>query len=79
MPQKMHGPRDVAATIDNIKPEFDQSGAADYACNGSGQISPRTIRRATESGELRAMKVGHKWLYSRASIDAWLAAKGGAR
>ena len=64
--------------IDRHKLEFNQETAAAYACNGSGQISPRTIRRATEDGELHPVKVGHKWLYTRAEIDAWLREKAGA-
>jgi len=69
----------VAPTIDRHKLEFNQATAAAYACNGSGQISPRTIRRATEAGELHPVKVGHKWLYTRADLDAWLLAKVGQR
>lgn len=67
-----HGAQTVAPTIDRHKLEFNQDTAADYACNGTGQISPRTIRRATEAGELHPVKVGHKWLYTRADLDAWL-------
>lgn len=69
----------VAPEVDRRKPEFRQETAAAYACNGSGQISPRTIRRATEAGELHPVKVGHKWLYSRADIDTWILAKAGVR
>ena len=36
----------VASTTDRHKLEFNQFTAAHYACNGSGEISPRTIRRA---------------------------------
>ena len=78
--QVQHEAQTVAPdTIDRHKLEFNQETAAAYACNGSGQISPRTIRRATEDGELHPVKVGHKWLYTRAEIDAWLLAKAGPR
>ena len=78
--QVQHETQTVAPhEIDRHKLEFNQETAAAYACNGSGQIIPRTIRRATDDGELHPVKVGHKWLYTRAEIDAWLRAKAGPR
>jgi excisionase family DNA binding protein len=74
-----HEAQTVAPAVDRHKLEFNQVTAAAYACNDSGQISPRTIRRATEAGELHAVRVGHKWLYTRADVDAWLASKLGHR
>lgn len=55
--QVQHEAQTVAShEIDRHKLEFNQETAAAYACNGSGQISPRTIRRATEDGDLHPVK-----------------------
>lgn len=73
MPQQHPAPD--APAINPHLPEFDQAGAAAYVCNGSGAVSPRSIRRATEDGELHPIKIGRKWLYSRSDLDAWVESK----
>jgi len=54
--------------------EFDQDAAADFCCNCSGRITGRMIRRATERGDLRSVRLGPggRHLYSRTDLAEWL-------
>lgn len=54
------------------KPRFTIQTAPAYCDGGSGVLTPRTIRRAVENGELKSYRLAGKHLFSPAQLDAWL-------
>lgn len=57
------------------KPRYTIKTAPAYCDGGAGVLTPRTIRRAVESGELKSYRIAGKHLFSAAQLDAWLATR----
>lgn len=54
----------------NERKWFDIEGAAKYLA-----VKPRTIREGVWAGELERAKIGKRFIFSRASLDAWAESK----